>query len=187
MGKNVTKDLKTILGSAAERAELLVAQLADLDEKIENRDHRISKQVIDGELQPQRSAVHIKLTNLKDETLRTVKKYVDDTCTEIMRDEAARSDEVNDDIKLLTGDFDLTANDIDGLFRRNQNNRTMSRKIYGYAKEHGIDTGDWVIRTGEDRKNDVKRCNNFASMFVDHWMEKPGSRDMLDKLLPEDE
>ena len=188
MERNVKKDLKNILGSAAERAELLVGQLADLDDKIANRDQGISKQVIDGELRPRRSAVHIKLTELRNETLLNVKKYVDTVNNEILRSDAARGDEVvdNADVRLLSSGYALTENDVCEMLRRNQNNRTATKQIFDYARKNGISTGPWVYHSVADRQADVSRCVDFANMF-DHWLDKPGSREMLDKLLPEDE
>lgn len=74
-----------------------------------------------------------------------------------------RGTDVNDDIKLLSGAFDLDKNDIACLLVAHQRNYTMVQAISKYAKEHNI---PYIAPSADEKRKCLSEFKTSANGYI---------------------
>ena len=72
----------------------------------------------------------------------------------LIGDDALEGSRLTDDVKLLTGAFNLTAADLEAMYDRatKDSNRTMQRLVFEYARDHQVKGFGRVYHTEKDRR-----------------------------------
>lgn len=83
--------------------------------------------------------------------------------------------DLTDDVKLLSGNFALTKNDLSAILERSEGNRTMERLVHDYAKSHKI-TMDKAFVSVEEKARDADGLINYVQSVCD----RPSFYEMMD-------
>lgn len=176
---NVMQTVINELTNRADEIAKLRGEVARLDETIKSG--RASQQVIERELQPARTDARIQITRCKEAALRTVAGIVNQHIKELENADTVKPDELNDDLKVLNSGISLTKRDLQVMLERNSDNRTMSRMILQWAREHGIDTGTAYVGNEQAIEN-ARNINSAASLYVNHWIDSDKAHEMVQKM-----
>lgn len=82
----------------------------------------------------------------------------------LIGDDALEGSRLTDDVKLLTGAFNLTAADLEAMYDRatKDSNRTMQRLVFEYARDHQVKGFGRVYHTEKDRREAADKLLQYA-------------------------
>ena len=82
----------------------------------------------------------------------------------LIGDDALEGSRLTDDVKLLTGAFNLTAADLEAMYDRatKDSNRTMQRLVFEYARDHQVKGFGRVYHTEKDRREAADLLLQYA-------------------------
>lgn len=178
---NFMQNVIDTLNSQADTIAKLVTRRTELENDIKSG--RFTASAIGNELQPELSNVRSAIAEAKDETRRAVAQLVAQHVTELERDDAMDGGKLDEaDMKLLNSGVPLTKKDLLFMLERHQatGNRTMQIAVTRWAREHEINLGVFVGHEQEIAA--VKELPGVVGRYVDHWIDTPEAKTMIDKM-----
>lgn len=156
----------------------IVADYNAVDEKIKSGRYTID--AINKELYPQRDRLRAQIQDraaaAADKARAIISQYREETAER----NRLNPDELTDDIKLLQPGIILEQRDIEGMLKRNGENRTMTQIILRYAKQNGIELKGTHYNGGQAENDTADALSNIVDYYA-KWLDKPNGREMLKK------
>lgn len=172
--------------------QLLIEQTAAL-EKLRNERDKAKSYIDSGNyrpeyvkdtLMPEYEEKQRAYNRARDGVLQAVNEYLTKYVGEAAKGDTLNPDDLNDDLKLLNSGISLTAKDLQDMWNRNQDNRTMQQLIDRYTREHEISgTGIQYTTARQDAEKDAQQVRYNARLYVEHWIDAPDAMKMLDTMM----
>lgn len=178
MDYNINKTVYYYLKEANKEIAKLRKTYNENEEKIKS--NRYTPQFKKEGLIPKREELRRKLQLACEDSIRDAKNLVAQ-----YRKDAAELDNLNpaditDDIKLLSPGIKLLPRDIQGMLKRNEDNRTMVQIIMRYAKENNLDVGYNVYLGGEAERLTADALDTIINSYS-RWIDTDNADSMLEK------
>lgn len=176
---NIMQNVVDLLNENADSIGKLVAKRDELERDIQSG--RFSAAAV-AEMRDKLLDVRASISQAKDETRRAVAQQVNKHVAELEKADALNPDELNEaDVKLLNSGVDLTKRDLTVMLERNQDNATMQQLVLRWARAHDVDMG--IAYIGHEKQiADVKQLPSVTNLYVDHWIDRPNAKDMVQKM-----
>lgn len=155
-----------------------IAEQQKLEEKINSG--RYSEQTLRNEVYPKRDELRHKINSMRDSALQAAKGIISQYRIDAAEKNNLDPAELTDDVKLLQAGIVLKPRDIQGMLKRNEDNRTMTQIILRYAEEHNIDTGKTYYVGGQQEEETARALDNIIHYYK-NWIDKPNAKVMLNK------
>lgn len=178
MDNNIARTVYDTLATHTEEIGRLVAERDALDAKIKSG--RYSEDTVTKDFLPKWRELRDRAVDATDEAIKEALSLVDQYRQDVAKINNLDPAELTDDLKLLQPGITLLPGDIQGILKRNSDNRTMTQIVLRYAQEHNIDTGGVIFVGGQQER---EGADNLAAtvQYFRKWMGQPNAREMLDK------
>lgn len=178
MDNNIVETVYNTLDSHTEEIGKVIAERDALEEKIKS--NRYTPQVLKDEIYPKRDELKRKVSSMCETALNEAKNHIAQYRTDAAELNNLDPAQLTDDVKLLQPGIKLKPQDIQGMIKRNEGNRTMLQIILRYAEENGIDTGGTLYVGGTAEEQTARNLDGIL-YYYKNWIDKPNAKEMLDK------
>lgn len=178
MNDNIVETVYAHLEAHAAEISKTIAERDEVEAKMKSG--RYSQQAIQNELMPKWGELRRKVRYESDNAIQAAKNLVEQYRQEVAEMNNLDPAELTDDIRLLQSGITLLSRDIQGILKRNSDNRTMTQIVLRYAKEHGIDVGGTFYIGGQQEEETARNLDGIIHYFS-KWIDKPNAKEMLDK------
>lgn len=176
--ENIVETIYNTMDSHIDEIGKAIAERDALEEKIKS--NRYTPEVMKSEMYPKRDELRRKVESLCDTAFKDAKDHIAKYRADVADSNRLDPSQLTDDVKLLQPGIKLTPADIQGMIKRNENNRTMLQIILRYAEENDIDTGGTLYVGGQVEEETARNLESILKYF-EHWIDKPNAREMLNK------
>ena len=180
---NLNSDIKRFLRGKRIELEKLVDERQKIKDQLE--DDRLDVVYKQNVLMPKHGEIRHKINLKKAEVDSAVKQMTEQAKQQVFALNDIKGEDLTEDAKLFSCGVKLSEKDVEKIIDRNGNNPTMIQLSLRYAKENGLK----VQRVYNNHSAEMKACDDqysIAHLYIDHWIDKDNSADMLEKFYPED-
>ena len=178
MDNNIAETVFNTLDRHTEEIGKVMAERDALEEKINS--NRYTPQVLKEEVYPKREELRRKVRYMCDAAFKDAQSHIDQYKQDIEESNRLDPAQLTDDVKLLQPGIVLKPQDIQGMLKRNEDNRTMLQVILRYAEENNIDTGKTYYVGGQAEEENARNLEGIL-YYYKHWIDKPDGKTMLRK------
>lgn len=182
MDNNIVETVYNTLDSHTEKINEVMAQRDAVEEKINS--NRYTQQVLKEEIYPKRDELRRKIRSMCDTAFKDAQSHIDQYRQDVEEENRLDPAQLTDDVKLLQPGIILNAQDIQGMLRRNEENKTMLQVILRYAEANDIDTGKTYYVGGQAEKETARNLESIM-YYYKNWIDKPNGRETLRRFFSE--
>ena len=176
--EDIRQTVYDALKASTEKIAETIAECEVLEKKIESG--RYNPQFLKDEIYPKRDTLRGNISRMCESALNEAKAMVSQYREQAVESNNLDPAQLTDDVKLLQPGIILKPQDIQGMLKRNEGNRTMLQVILRYAKENNIDTGGTYYTGGQEEK-DIADGIDTILYYYKNWIDRPNAKEMLDE------
>lgn len=175
---NIIENVYDTLSTHTEKIGSAIAERDSLEEKI--KAGRYSPQALRDEIYPQRDELNRKIENMTAAAFKEAESQIAQFRQDVAESNRLDPADLTDDVKLLQPGIILTPEDIQGMIKRNEDNRTMLQVILRYAQQNNIDTGNLLYVGGQQEEETAQNLEGIL-YYYKKWINEPKALEMLDQ------
>lgn len=178
MDENIVQTVYETLGSRTDEIIGMANAINELDTKIKSG--RYSQMTITNELEPKKRELNRARQDACHNALEEARNAIEQYRVDNAELNQLNPAELTDDVKLLQSGIILKQRDIEGMLKRNENNRTMTQIILRYAEENKINTGHNYFFGGKEEEETARALDSIL-YYYKNWIDKPNAKEMLNR------
>ena len=178
MDNNIVQTVYNTLSNHTEEIGKVVAERDKLEGEI--KANRYTPVVLQEEIYPKRDELKRKIEIMCDTAFKDARGHIEQYRTDVADSNRLDPSQLTDDVKLLQPGIVLKPQDIQGMLKRNERNRTMIQVILRYAKENNIDAGGTFYVGGEAEEENARNLEGILHYYK-KWIDKRNAKEMLNK------